>query len=466
MNLTYPLWVNNSIFYQIFPERFCNGDPSNDPQWVLPWGGKPGLETFFGGDLRGILDRLPYLSDLGVNAIYLTPIFAARSNHKYDAMDYMQIDPAFGDLAIFKELVKSVHQGGMHIVLDAVFNHCGDGFWAFQDLLKHGEHSDYQQWFYPMHLPVQQTPSNYQTCGGTHYLPKLNTNHTDVRAYLYDAARYWLEETGIDGWRLDVPWKVPMDFWQEFRGVVKSSNPEAYLVAEAWRDPAPWVNAGTTDGVMNYPQRDFILDYCVYDRMDAEDFYYFTRRLLDQYGEAADCQINLVGSHDTARLLTLCNENKQRMALAIIATFTLPGAPMIYYGDEIGMVGENDPDCRGCMNWDTAVWDKEIRILYQQLILLRKQHAALQTGSLEPLLLFNGIFAFRRVNTPDELIVVLNPREACRQVEIPLPQSLDKVISLREVFSGRIFTCQAGKLIVDVLPQESAMIFIPVSNDS
>jgi cyclomaltodextrinase / maltogenic alpha-amylase / neopullulanase len=463
MNSTYPAWVNKSIFYQIFPERFYNGDPSNDPQSVLPWGGKPGLDTFFGGDLKGILDRLPYLADLGVNALYLTPIFAARSNHKYDANDYLSIDPAFGDLAIFKELVNTAHQGGMHILLDGVFNHCGDGFWAFQDMLKRGKHSKYHQWFLPGGFPVVQNPVNYQTCGGTHYLPKLNTANPEVRAYLLRVAQYWLEETGIDGWRLDVPWKVPVDFWQEFRLVVKRSNPEAYIVAEAWRDPAPWVNTGTTDGVMNYPLRDFILDYCVYDRMDAEDFYYFTRRLLNQYNNAAACQLNLLGSHDTARLLTLCSGDKQRMALAVTAAFTLPGTPMIYYGDEIGMAGENDPDCRRCMNWDETTWDEEIHGLYKQLINLRKEHTSLQTGSLDALLIFNGVFAFRRQMLPDELIVVLNPREARRQVEIPLPQEYKEGTQFREVFSNKMITCQAGKLVLDELPQKSAMIFQTVS---
>ena len=168
MKLNIPDWVTKSVFYQIFPERFCNGDPSNDPWSVSPWGARPERENFFGGDLKGILERLPYLADLGVNALYLTPIFEARTNHKYDAVDYLKIDPAFGDLSLFKELVCTAHQGGMRIVLDAVFNHCGDGFWAFQDLLVKGPASAYRDWFFPSAFPVQQFPVNYQTCGGTH----------------------------------------------------------------------------------------------------------------------------------------------------------------------------------------------------------------------------------------------------------------------------------------------------------
>ncbi|MBI9048636.1 MAG: glycoside hydrolase family 13 protein [Anaerolineaceae bacterium] len=463
MNSSIPAWVSKSVFYQIFPERFCNGDPSNDPAGTLPWGDPPGLDTFFGGDLAGIIERLPYLADLEINALYLTPIFSANTNHKYDACDYMLIDPAFGDLETFKKLVKAAHQKDIRIVLDAVFNHCGDGFWAFQDLLQRGKRSKYRDWFISDTFPIVQKPTNYQTCGGTHYLPKLNTENNEVRAYFLRVAQYWLEETDIDGWRLDVPWKVSADFWLEFREVVKRSNPDAYIVAEAWRDPAPWVNSGTSDAIMNYPLCDLIFDYCVHDRMDAEDFYYFTRRLLDTYGEAAPYQLNLLGSHDTARILTVCAGDKARMRLAVITAFTLPGAPMIYYGDEIGLSGENDPDCRRCMNWSEAEWDEDIHDLYKQLIQLRKVHPALQTGSMDALLIFNGVFAFQRKMAPDEMIIVLNPREARQQVHIPLPDEYQEGVHFKEYFSGKIISSQNGQLILDSVAQKSALIFIPVS---
>jgi glycosidase len=454
-----PSWVTQAVFYQIFPERFSNGDHTNDPVNSALWGTRPELNNFFGGDLKGILDHLPYLHDLGVDALYLTPIFKARTNHKYDASDYLEIDPAFGTLELVKELVKTAHSGGIRIVLDAVFNHCGDGFWAFEDLQKNGLASPYRDWFFPTTYPIQKKPASYQTCGGADFLPKLNTTNPQVREYLLKVARYWLEETGMDGWRLDVPWKVPVDFWQEFREVVKGVNPDAYIVAEAWRDPLPWVWGGTSDAVMNYPLRDTILDYCVFDHMDAEDFDYFTRRLLDQYGEAASYQLNLLDSHDTARILTTCSGDCRRMMLAIVASFTLPGAPMIYYGDENGMEGENDPDCRRCMNWQQSEWDQELRSLYRRLINLRHGHVALQTGTYETLLTLNGVAAYRRWQGDDEVVVVLNPREALRGVSVPMR---GKVTACRDLVTGQILSVQNGLLMVETLPEKSFILLVPV----
>ena len=168
-----PAWVQDAVFYQIFLDRFANGDPANDPPGVVPWGTSPTRDNFCGGDLQGILDHLPYLEELGVTALYLTPIFKARSNHKYDTCDYREVDPAFGDLALLRKLVRACHQRGMHVVLDAVFNHCGDGFWAFEDLIHRGANSPYVDWFFPTGFPIRQEPPNYQTCGGVGFLPSL-----------------------------------------------------------------------------------------------------------------------------------------------------------------------------------------------------------------------------------------------------------------------------------------------------
>ena len=177
-----PEWVKDAIFYQIFPDRFANGDKSIDPPWVSPWGTKPTPLTFCGGDLQGILDNLPYLQDLGINALYITPVFAARSNHKYDTSDYFQVDPGFGDKTILKQLVDSAHARGIRVILDAVFNHCGDGFWAFEDVVKNGALSPYTDWFFINSYPVQKDPPNYQTCGGASFLPKLNLGNPKVRS--------------------------------------------------------------------------------------------------------------------------------------------------------------------------------------------------------------------------------------------------------------------------------------------
>jgi len=459
--MSIPSWVAQSVFYQIFPERFCNGDPANDPPGSASWGAAPELFNHFGGDLKGIIDRLPYLQDLGINALYLTPIFMAPSNHKYDTADYLKIDPAFGDLALCKELVRSAHSGGIRVVMDAVFNHCGEEFWAFKDLKQRGVESKYRDWFLVQDYPICKEPASYQTCGGAAFLPKLNVENPDVKAYLLSTARYWLEETGMDGWRLDVPWKVPLDFWREFYSTVKAINPQAYVVAEAWRDPAPWINGDTSDGIMNYPLRDYILEFCVFDRMDAEDFFYFVTRLLDLYGDAAPYQLNFLGCHDTPRLLTLCNGDRQRMILAATAAFTLPGAPMIYYGDEIGLEGENDPDCRRCMPWQEGEWDHNLRVAYQKLVALRKTPPALQIGKLDKCITFNGLLVYGRNAGDDNVLVALNPREARKAVKIPLSTIHKGNGGWQDQLTGKIYAQNGDTLFIDDIAAKTAMILIP-----
>ncbi|PKO19029.1 MAG: alpha-glycosidase [Chloroflexi bacterium HGW-Chloroflexi-10] len=456
-----PAWVRDAVFYQIFPERFANGDPSNDPDWVLPWGTQPTPLSFMGGDLQGILDHLPYLKEMGFNAIYLTPIFAALSNHKYDASDYLKIDPQFGDLALFKKLVSDAHQQGIRVVLDAVFNHCGDGFWAFQDVMQHKEKSVYRDWFHLTAAEIEQTPPNYQTCGGAGFLPKLNLQNADVRNYLFTVAEYWLKETGMDGWRLDVPWKAPLEFWREFRQVVKKVNPQAYIVAESWRDGLYWLEGDTCDAVMNYPLRDYILDYCARDAMDAEDYDHFVKRLLEQYADQAAVQLNLLGSHDTERILTSCNQDVERAMLAFICMFTAVGVPMVYYGDENGMSGKNDPDCRKCMQWDTAQWNHRIRALLKTLIALRNEHPALRDGAYTTLLTFNGVYAYLRADSNDKVLVVINPRVLRSNVKIQIEGALQNVpVKWRDVLSGEVFSIQDGNLCIPTLAEKQGLILI------
>jgi cyclomaltodextrinase / maltogenic alpha-amylase / neopullulanase len=452
-----PGWVQDAVFYQIFPERFANGNPANDPPGTQPWGTTPVWNNFMGGDLQGILNHLDHLERLGITALYLTPIFRARSNHKYDTCDYLAVDPAFGNQDLFCRLVEACHARGIKLILDAVFNHCGDGFWAFEDLCQHGPQSAYADWFFPAGYPVQQNPPNYQTCGGAGFLPKLNLANPAVRAHLLHVSRYWLETAHIDGWRLDVPWKAAMDFWREFRQVVKTANPEAYIVGEVWRDPQPWLAGDTCDAIMNYPLRDAILDYCVRDAMDAEDFDYFTARLRQVYGATAPNQLNLLGSHDTPRLLTLCGGDLHRAVLAIVAQFTAVGVPMIYYGDEVGLKGENDPGCRGCMPWEPDAWNQTLYAVYQALIRARHEHPALRSDSFEPLLTFNGIYAYRRAVGEDQVVVLLNPRQAYPHFSFPLDGSEGWL----DVLSGQVFRTSNGELSFDLLPAQTAFVFVP-----
>lgn len=456
-----PDWVQDAIFYQIFPERFANGDKNNDPAWVSPWGIIPTPQTFCGGDLQGILDKLPYLSDLGINALYLTPVFSARSNHKYDTSDYFQVDPGFGDKTTLKLLVDAAHDQGIRVVLDTVYNHCGDGFWAFEDVVKNGAQSPYTDWFFINSFPIRNDPPNYQTCGGAGFLPKLNLANPKVRSHLLEATVYWMRFLNIDGWRLDVPWKAPNSFWQEFRQVIKQINPEAYIVAEAWRDGPFWLRGDTCDAIMNYPLRDYILDYCVRDNMDAEDFDIFSGRLREDYQKSTPFQLNLLGSHDTARILTLCSEDESRLHLALTCLYTMPGAPMLYYGDEIGMTGGNDPDCRRCMNWDETGWKVNILDAVKQLIQIRKDHPALRRGNHETLWTFNGVLVFRRVWEDDQVIVILNPRN--QQTDLSIPIHSDRFSCWKDELSGKIFSVIENGIKLDVLPARQSMILIPLS---
>lgn len=451
-----PDWVRDAVFYQIFPDRFRNGDAANDPPGTVPWPSAPTRDNFFGGDLAGVLERLPYLEDLGVNALYLTPIFRSGTNHRYDTHDYYTVDPALGDTGLLRELVQEAHARGMRVLLDAVFNHVGDGFFAFQDLRKHGKQSAYRDWFITHGDEIETDPLSYQTCGGTDYLPKLDTRNPEVREYLLEVAAHWLAEADIDGWRADVPWKVPIDFWHEFRARVKQAKPDAYLVAEAWWS---WGTLrGAFDGLMNYRLRNDLLDFCLFDRKDAEDLEIESRLLVDD-ARGGEHMLNLLGSHDTPRLATLAGGDASRIELALVALFTYPGTPMLYYGDEVGLEGTDDPDCRRAMPWDEADWDHRRRALVQRLIELRRRSPALSRGDWQPLLAFNRVLAFRRAHLADEVVVVLNAGPERRDFAVELPDgSRSRFV---DALTGESLSANGRALTVPVIHGRSARVLVP-----
>lgn len=456
-----PEWVKEAVFYQIFPERFCNGDASNDPPGVANWeSDAPTRENFFGGDLAGITQKAAYLQALGINALYLTPIFLAGSDHKYDTHDYLKIDPAFGTLETFRQMQKALQDADIRLVLDAVFNHCGDGFWAFQDLIEQGERSPYCDWFSVDSFPIRMNPPSYQTCGGAPFLPKLNTENPDVQAYLLNVAEQWMYE-GINGWRLDVPWKAAPSFWRQFRERVTRLNPEAYIVAEVWRGTSDWLRGDTAHGVMNYRLRQYILDYAAFDHMDAEDFDYEVRQLLVEHGSSIPYHLSLLGSHDTPRVRTLCRGDAERTIIAVTLQMTLPGTPMVYYGDEIGMEGENDPDCRRPMIWDERRWHPGISAATRRLITLRHAHPALRDGDLRPLRIFNGVYAYARSYGDDTVLVVVNPRDEQPQLSIPLGD-FSNTSRWLDILSGMHFTVEGNCLDFCPLPARSAYVLVPV----
>ena len=425
-----PAWVRNAVFYQIFVERFARGSPAHDPLDIQPWGSPPTHGNFMGGNLQGIIDRLDYLSDLGVTALYLTPIFQSPSNHKYDTMDYFMVDPQFGDVGLLRQLVEACHQRGLRVVLDGVFNHCSDQHPFFLDVKRHGPQSRYWNWFHIRNWPF---PDHFGTHGevlqwydcwwGFHTLPKLNYHHPEVEAYFLNVASYWLREAGIDGWRLDVPNEVIQSFWPKFRRAVKAVNPDAYIVGEIWDDASSWLQGDQFDAVMNYRFQKALMGYFAEEQMDAHAFDHTLHNLLQDYPEPATAvMLNLLGSHDTARPMTVVHRRGggshalESLKLMAAMQFTCTGAPCIYYGDEIGMEGDKDPDCRRCYPWG---WEQraeesgqraELLAYYKRLIAVRKNNPALRHGVFRTLKAdsHHQFYAFERDDPDNRCVVALN----------------------------------------------------------
>lgn len=425
---TTPDWVKDAVFYQIFPERFANGDPSNDPKGTLPWGSAdPTPSNFFGGDLQGVIDHLDHLTELGINAIYFTPLFTATTNHKYDTEDYMQIDPQFGDTDTLKKLVDLCHERGIRVVMDAVFNHSGRTFAPFVDVQKNGENSKYKDWFYIRSLPLEVVDGipTYDTFAFEPLMPKLNTENPEVKQYLLKSAEFWIKEIGIDGWRLDVANEVGHQFWREFRQVVKNANPDAYILGEVWHESSIWLEGDQFDAVMNYPFTNAVLDFFINGTVDAEKFSFMLGRQLAGYPrQASEVAFNLLDSHDTARLLTLARGDKRLMKLASLFQFTYSGTPCIYYGDEIGMDGGHDPGCRKCMEWNEDKQDKELFAFYQRIIKLRKAHSALRTGTFNFLTTeyLGGKLAYLREDDNESIVVFMNNDKVAQSITVPVLQ--------------------------------------------
>lgn len=412
--MTVPSWVKEAIFYQIFPDRFANGDLDNDPVNVHPWGKPPTVKGFQGGDLKGIINHFDYLVDLGINAIYFNPIFMAPSTHRYDTFDYMKIDPKLGNQSDFHQLVETAHRNNTRIILDGVFNHCGRGFFAFNDILENGEESPYLDWFHIKRFPVNAygrgKAQDFLAWWGIKSLPKFNTNNAHVRRYLLDVARFWIEQ-GADGWRLDVPNEIDDDdFWAEFRHVVKTANADAYILGEIWDVQPRWLNDSHFDGLMNYPVRNAILDLLT-GKQKCKQFADQVEKLLTVYPvENIYAQYLLLGSHDTERIMTLFDNDVQKVKLAFLFLFAYPGTPSIYYGDEIGMYGGKDPDCRRAFTWEPESWNHDLRGWVKALIDERRRQPALTQGTLIRLYASDSpnIYCFARVQGQEKILVAIN----------------------------------------------------------
>lgn len=430
--MSVPEWVPDAIFYQIFPDRFANGDPRSDPPNVQSWGASPTRAGYQGGDLAGIEQRLDYLLDLGVNAIYLNPIFLSPTNHRYHTTDYYHIDPWLGSSGQFSSFIRAAHQKNIRVILDGVFNHCSRGFFAFNDLLENEAESPYRGWFHVRRFPLRAfepgRARNYSAWWGYKSLPKFNTDNPAVRSYLLEVARYWIEQ-GIDGWRLDVPNEIDDDaFWARFRQVVLDANPQAYLLGEIWNTDPRWANDTHFDGLMNYPARTALLEL-LSGKIPLAQFAERIEALLGIYPrENTHAMYNLLGSHDTERVRTHLNGDLRRVSLAFLFLLAYPGVPGIYYGDEIGLQGGKDPECRGAFPWDVWQWETTLRDDIKRFITARKSSVALRRGDFRRIESSDAetVFAFVRESGGEQVLVVMNTSDRVKTAVIPTAQLKNK----------------------------------------
>lgn len=421
-----PDWCDGRIYYQIFPERFCNGDRGNDPPGTKAWGSAPTRTGFMGGDLKGIIEHLDDLANLGVNALYLTPVFLSPSNHKYDTEDYYRIDPAFGSTEDLKRLVRECHRRDIRILLDGVFNHCGFRFGPFQDVIRRGELSPYKNWFTVHSFPLKTDPPSYSCFGNYNQMPKFNHANPEVRKYLIGVAEYWIRTAGIDGWRLDVADEIETDFWEEFGREIRARFPQTFLMGETWGDAARLVFGNRLDSAMNYLFRNALVDWIATDQIDARAFDFRINRMLALYSEETDRVLyNLLDSHDTSRFLHDCGGRVDKMKLAVGFQMTFVGCPAILYGDEVGLTGANDPDCRGAMIWDTDKRNLELEKWYRKMISVRKSSPLFTRGSYRTILCDGpgNLFGFMRKLDGKAAYVLLNNSDEEREIEVPVLKS-------------------------------------------
>ena len=413
--LSLPAWSRGCVYYQIFPERFAKSGPAKGS--LSAWTDAPTRDNYLGGNLRGIIDRLPYLRDLGVECVYLNPVFLGDFNHKYATTDYLKIDPMFGAEPDLIELVQKAHAQGIRVILDGVFNHVGIHFAPFMDLMEKGENSTYRDWFYPKQYPIRVDAACYECVGDYPYMPRLNGANKEVRQYVRDVLLYWLEHAHIDGWRFDVADELDRHAVTWWREEIKRAYPDALMLCETWGEACRLLGPDSFDSAMNYLFRDAMVDFFAHSSITAQELNGRLNGMLMRCPEEIDLSLyNLLGSHDTARFLTEAKGEAWRLRLAMAFQMLFPGAPAIYYGDELGMTGENDPGCRGGMAWDTP--DQELHAWQRELIALRKKHPALRIGQYTVLMAEQNVFAFSRTAGTDRVIALFNTGDHSAQADL------------------------------------------------
>lgn len=495
-------WLKGRVFYQIFPDRFFDGDPGNNvkdneyfyegcPSQAMQWGKVPenyksGTHLqFYGGDLAGIKKKLGYLKNLGVNALYLTPVFLSPSSHKYDVEDYYKIDPHFGTNEEFKELVFLLHKNNIKIILDGVFNHCGMSNLWFNKCKFYKEEGAYQsrQSPYYDYFRFRSHPEDYASWLGIKTLPKLNYQSEKLKDVIYkkknSIAKFWLKPPyKCDGWRLDVANMLARDgsfqgykeIYRDFRHEVKSASPESYIVGEHFFDPQELLKGDMLDAVMNYQgfyfpvvswfsgEADFPLDHKTVKgvvNIPAQELEECLNIYLARFTWVIQHQMyNLLNSHDTPRFYSLINKNKKLLKGASIMLFTYPGIPSIFYGDEIGMEGATSLGARSCMIWKEDLQDREIFQMYKKLISLKRRCPALSSGGIKFLFAKDDIISFIRFNRKSFVLSVINRGEP-KEVLIPLWKAGLINNTFTDIFSGGKFKVKKGRLNLKIKYQES-----------
>lgn len=438
-----PQWAKNKVVYQVFPARFASSKAVPEELWYrAPMDAVTDLQ----GDLKGLRSKLEYIRGLGVDVLYLTPIFHSKSTHKYDTIDYYTIDPSFGTTEDLVALVEDAHAMGMRVVLDAVFNHTAPEFFAFRDLEENWETSPYRNWYYCKERPVRPKSwgikPNYKCFSYFGGMPKLNLDNPETAQYCIDVALYWLRTAKIDGWRLDVGDEVSHFFWQKFRSAVKAQFPEALIVGEVWHYAADFLQGDTWDSVMNYPFLNAALDFVAKGEITATEYLNDLGFLRGNLNNACQSVLwNLLGSHDTARALHRCGEDKRKLRLMAAMQLLQPGMPFIYYGDEVGMTGGHDPDCRRGMLWDEKRQDRQMLSYYQRLIAIRKENPCLTELDAQETITDDaaGLVAIRR----GDLLLLLHGKEG--KIQLPQYAGKEELIS-GESFDGTLNDYQAAVL--------------------
>lgn len=395
-----PAWTRDAVVYNIFPDSFAAG------KRLAPNGAPPCR----GGTVRGVTENLDYIASLGFNCIYLNPIFAARSYHRYDTLDYYRIDPHMGAEDDLRDLVRRAHALGIRVILDGVFNHVSSDHPFFRDVLEKGRASRYYSCFYALpetpRLPAAGELPGYTCFSYVADMPKTNTADPFLRQYFCDVGAYWVRKFDVDGWRLDVANELDDGFLRAFRASVKAAKSDALIVGEVWENAAHYLGGDMLDSAMNYDFRRYCRRFFAEQTVDAETFDTNVSTLLLRYNEnALFAQLNLLDSHDVSRFLSLCGGKTERMELAVLLQMTFPGMPCVFYGDEKGLCGESEPEYRRPMAWDASSPLEEV---YRRMIALRNTHPALRYGSFHTELACGGVYRYSRVWNGTKITVAMN----------------------------------------------------------